>query len=350
MRTRTALVALGLTSVAAAFAVAHANGASGTSGAPVAAATSPASAEQEPAAAPAAEPAKQDRAGALERLLASLAAEGVHLDLSEGHVSIGASVLMRDQLIEHVLCGPGGATHEGLFLTEVTPSLLNAAVLALGTTPGQNATWKLIEDAPKSEPAPGTDAPPSDEQGDEPGGEPSDDPSDETPPADDTPGDGRGPDRPEYKVTPPSGDGLYMHATWREGDEVYFFRIEDLIANLETGRSMPRHKLVYLGSRMAVIPGLPPELSGAAPGEEPREVFVADFDRNLVNLIYFANGNTLFTCVHGTENRQDVWAANIYNLPEMNQPVLLVFSKTPLATCPDSLRARLPEAKRPEPR
>lgn len=345
MRTRTALVALGLTSVAAAFAVAHASG-TGATGATGATSSAAPVLQQEPAgapaAAPAAAPAKQDRAGALERLLASLAAEGVHLDLSEGHVSIGASVLMRDQLIEHVLCGPGGATHEGLFLTEVTPSLLNAAVLALGTTPGQNAQWKLIEDAPKSEPAPGTDAPPSDEPADEPG--------DETPAADDTPGDGRGPDRPEYKVTPPSGDGLYLHATWREGEEIYFFRIEDLIANLETGRSMPRHKLVYLGSRMAVIPGLPPELSGAAPGEEPREVFVADFDRNLVNLIYFANGNTLFTCVHGTENRQDVWAANIYNLPEMNQPVLLVFSKTPLATCPDSLRDRLPEAKRPEPR
>jgi len=335
MRTRYALFSLALGSVAAAFAVAHAAGSGNASGAAAAF-------EQEPAAAPAAKPAPQDRAAAIERLLASLAAEGVHLDLSEGHVSIGATVLMRDQLIEHVLCGPGGATHEGLFLTEVTPSLLNAGVLALGVTPGANAQWKLIEDAPKSEPAPGTDAPPSDD--------PTDEPSEETPALDETPGDGRGPERPEYRVTPPSGDGLYMHATWREGDEIYFFRVEDLIANLETGRSMPRHKLVYLGSRIAKIPGLPPELSGAAPGEEAREVFIADFDRNLVNLIYFSNGNTLFTCVHGTENRQDVWAANIYNLPEMNQPVLLVFSKTPLATCPDSLRDRLPEAKRPEPR
>ena len=341
MRTRFALVSLALGSITAAFAVAHAAGVGAAGGVAAAAAF-----EQEPAAAPTSKPAPQDRAGALERLLASLAAEGVHLDLTEGHVSIGATVLMRDQLIEHVLCGPGGATHEGLFLTEVTPSLLNAGVLALGVTPGANATWKLIEDAPKSEPAPGTDAPPSDEPADESG----DESGEETPAPDETPGDGRGPDRPEYRVTPPSGDGLYMHATWREGEEIYFFRVEDLIANLETGRSMPRHKLVYLGSRIAKIPGLPPELTGAAPGEEARDVFIADFDRNLVNLIYFSNGNTLFTCVHGTENRQDVWAANIYNLPESQQPVLLVFSKTPLATCPDSLRARLPEAKRPEPR
>jgi hypothetical protein len=280
-----------------------------------------------PAPAPGAAPDDDTRRAAIDRLLASLAAEGVHLDLAAGHVAVGAQVLMRDQLIEHVLVGPGGASHEALFSTEVTPSLLNAAVLALGTAPGRNASWHLREAPPAETPPPAGEAPPAEQ---------------------DRPGDGRGDDRPEYRIEPPSGDGLYLHAGWREGDEVYFFRVEDLIANLETGRSMPRHRLVYLGSRLAVIPGMPPELSGAEPGEPPREVFVADFERNLVNLIYFADGNTLFTCVHGDTNRQDIWAANIWNLPEMQEPVLLVFSRTPLEACPPSLRARLPEAKRPD--
>lgn len=291
--------------------------------------------EGRPAAAPAAAPDDDARRAAIERLLASLAAEGVHLDLAAGHVAVGAQVLMRDQLIEHVLVGPGGASHEALFSTEVTPSLLNAAVLALGTTPGRNATWHLRETPASEKPAGGTPA--------------TETPATESPAVEqDRPGDGRGDDRPEYRIEPPSGDGLYLHAGWREGDEVYFFRVEDLIANLETGRSMPRHRLVFLGSRLAVIPGMPPELSGAAPGEPPREVFVADFERNLVNLIYFADGNTLFTCVHGDTNRQDIWAANIWNLPEMQEPVLLVFSRTPLEACPASLRGRLPEARRPD--
>ncbi|MEZ5979010.1 MAG: YdjY domain-containing protein [Planctomycetota bacterium] len=253
----------------------------------------PAAGQEEPAPA----------AGALQRLLTSLADEGIDLDLERGIASFEAQVLVRDQLLEYLLVGPYGATHESLFVTEVTPSLLNAAMLALGASPGRNATW-VEEELPEGAPE---DA------------------------------------RPDYRIVPPSGDGFYLHAAWREGEETYFFRVEDLVANLDTGRSMERGALVYLGSKMAKMP-VPKEQGGT--GGEPQDVFVADVEQNLASLIYFSEGNQLLTCVHGDTNRQDIYAANIWNVPERGQIVRIVLARKPLATVPDSLAGELPTVTR----
>lgn len=253
-------------------------------------------------------------------LVASFAEEGVDLDLAGGFVSVEAGVGTREQLLEYLLVGPGGATHESLLYTLVRPSLLNAAFLALGADPGKNANWVELTD----EEAAAAIA-------DEPEGTP----------------------LPAFRIVPPHGDGFYLHAAWKEGDEVYFFRVEDLVANLATGRAMRRAPFVFLGSRMATISGMVHPLHERREDDEAvpdadEEIFLADFERNLINLIYFREGNTLLTAVHGDENRQDIWAANIWNVPETDQPLRLIFSRTPLDRVPESLLPELPQVVRPE--
>jgi hypothetical protein len=226
---------------------------------------------------------------AREELQAALAQEGIALALEAGVLSLPAQVQVRDELLEYLLVGPNGATHEALFLTRVRPSLLNAALLLLGVEPGQNAHWE------------------------ERGGL-----------------DERG--RPNRKVYPPSGDGFYLYAAWREQGETYFFRVEDLVRNLESGRSLRRHRWVYLGSRFVAL----------KPGEA--ESFLADVEGNLVNLSYFFQGNTLLTAAPEECLEQTIWAANEWLLPETGEPVRLFFSRAPLERLDPAWAAALPEA------
>src|SRR5262245_27723588 len=128
---------------------------------------------------------------------------GIHLDVERALCSIAVTIDVRDDLLEYLLVNPQGAQHESLFLTDVVPSRLNAALLALGVSPGKNAEWKR------------KDPPPTPEQVRE----------------------GVLP----YTVESPSGDGFLLYAAWREKGETYFYRVDDLLRNLETGRSLARH-------------------------------------------------------------------------------------------------------------
>jgi len=233
-------------------------------------------------------PRAQDKAAEPSELSAALAQAGLTLDREAGIVSAPATVRIKNELLEYVLVGPRGAAHESLFLTEVRPSLLNAALLLLGVEPGQNAR--------------ALDRGKVDERG-----------------------------RPERTIVPPEGDGFYLYAGWREQGETYFFRVEDLVRNLASGRSLKRHRWVYLGSRFASL----------RQGEP--ETFVADVDGNLVNLAFFFQGNTLLTAAPPECNEQTIWVANEWLLPEMGEPVRLFFARAPLASVPSALLASLPE-------
>ena len=200
---------------------------------------------------------------------------------------------MREDLLEYLLVNPRGAAHESLLVTEVVPSRLNAALLGMGFVPGTNATWRRRDPPPTAEEL----------------------------------ADGARP----YTVDPPSGDGVFLYLAWREGGETYFFRIEDLIRNLESGRSMRRHGWVYLGSRMVRLRG----------GEE-KEVFAADAEGNLVNISFFEQGNTLLTAALPECIQQTIWLANGWLLPQRGSPVELIFSRRALPTLPDGFEAHLP--------
>ena len=224
-------------------------------------------------------------------LQAALAKAGIRLDLERGMCAIPARVLVRDELLEYLLVGPRGSAHESLFATDVMPSLLNTALLALGAERGTNARWVERDPAPTEEQR---------ESGVSP-----------------------------VEVTVPSGDGFYLYALWKEDGEVYFHRVEDLLRNLKVGRTMRRHEWVYLGSRFA-------EFEKGEP-----EQFVADREQNLINIAFFSEGNTLITAAREDCLEQTIWISNPWMLPERTWPVLFVMSREPAAAAPEEWVAAL---------
>ena len=229
---------------------------------------------------PASRPRQEAQAGEL--LREALEGTGVSLDVEAGLCSLPARVLVRNDLLEYLLVGRRGAAHESLFVTDARPSLVNAAVLALGCAPGENAR---VEDGPVA------------------------------------------------SVVPPSGgpeSRLYLYAAWKEAEETYLYRVEDLLTNLEDGRSMRRHAWVYLGSRFA------------APREGEPEAFVCDLEENLINIAFFYQGNTLFTAALPECVEQTIWAANAWLLPPTESEIRLVLSRERLTRLPADEEARLP--------
>ena len=227
------------------------------------------------------------------RLLALLAERGVVLEESLGLCAIPSRIGVTNDYLEYLLVARHGAVHESMFVTDVDAELLNTALLALGVSPGRNASW-----APK-DPAPGEE---EIRQGVSP-----------------------------YVVEPPSGDGFYLYAAWREGDELYCHRIEDLVRDLATGRTMKRHRWVYLGSRM-----VPFERGG-------EERFAAAVEGNLINIAFFTAGNTLLTAGLEACVEQTIWLANPWMLPAFESPVLMIFARERLTALPPSLDKHVPE-------
>jgi hypothetical protein len=226
-------------------------------------------------------------------LTAAFAAQGIHLDVAKGVCTIPASVLVREDLLEYLLVSPHGQAHESMFTTDVLPSVLNVALLALGVKPGQNASWVLRDPKP-------TEA--------------------ETK-------DGVSP----YVVVPPRGDGVYFYAAWKVDGETYFYRVEDLLLDRSTGTTMRRHKWVYLGSRM---------VKPRADGSE--EAFAADLEGNIVNVALFEQGNTLLTAALPECLKQTIWMTNFWLLPPRDAKVELVFSREKLVALPSEIEVRLP--------
>lgn len=233
-------------------------------------------------------PAPED--DALTRVLAE---GGVHLDLENELCLVDARVGVTNELLEYLVVGPRGAAHESMFVVEAMPSLVNAALLALGVERGSNAKWSPVE------------PPPSQEE--------------------------RRKGAPVYDVTPPSGDGFFLYIAWIEQGELFFFRIEDVLTNLGTGTRMTRHRWVYLGSRFIE-------------DEKGEEVFAADLEQNLVNVSFFHEGHTLLTAALPECVEQTIWMANPWILPPRDAPVKLVFTREPIRVLPEEWEAELDEA------
>lgn len=223
----------------------------------------------------------------------ALAQHEIWLEPSIEACAIPARVLVRADPLEYVLVNRSGNAHESLFVTEALPSELNVALLALGVTPGKNAIWTAKDPLPtREELLAGAQA---------------------------------------YTVTPPAGDGFLVYVAWKQAEELYFFRLEDLIRNLQSGRSMRRHSWVYLGSRTI-----------ASRQDPKQQVFVADQEGNLVNLCFFEAGTTLLTSALPECEAQTIWVGNAPLLPDSGDPVLFICSRKPLETCPKELRGHVP--------
>jgi len=229
---------------------------------------------------------------ALEQLERAFREQGIQIDISEGACAVPAQVCIREDLLEYLVVGRSGASHEALLSTEVTPSLLNTALVALGVESGENAQWVEVDPPPTPEEAAAG--------------------------------------APTHEVVPPHGDAFFLYVAWREGEERFLYRIEDLVGNLETGRSLRRHPFVYLGSRMV------------RPDPEGEEVFAADWEGNLIALSFFQQGNTVLTAAVSECVSQTIFLPNSWLLPASRSQVMLVFSRGRLTQLPSSLMDALP--------
>ena len=248
-------------------------------------------------AAPAASLAWTSEQDAAQDELQQLFAEnGIHLDLNQGICAIDATVAVREELLEYFLVASHGAAHESMLITGSNPSVINTALLALGVEPGTNAVWGPKNPQPSEEELRAGVSP--------------------------------------YEVEPPSGDGFYLYVTWQDGEETYFYRAEDLVRNLSTGRSMKRHRWVYLGSRM---------IEWEKPDEER---FAAEMLGNLINIAYFEQGDTMLTGALPECVEQAIWMANAWLLPDRGHEVRLVFSQKRLGAVPSGLFEAEPPAGR----
>ena len=209
---------------------------------------------------------------------------GIQLNLEGGYCSIEVTVAVRDELLEYLLTSSYGAAHESLFVTKTNASLLNTAFLTLGVEPGSNAHWTAKVPAPtEKETQLGASA---------------------------------------YEVTLPQGDGFFIYAAWEDEGERYFYRVEDLVRNLSTGRCMSRHRWIYLGSRMVEW-------------EKPGELkFAADVIGNLINVAYFEQGDTMLTGAIAECVEQSIWMGNSWLLPKRGDSLRLVFSRERLGALP----------------
>jgi hypothetical protein len=226
-------------------------------------------------------------------LVARLAEQEIHLDLRRGTCAFPVDVAVRDDLLEYLLVGAGGAAHESAFLTPVSPSVLNVALLALGLEPGSNADWTPKDPRPSEEELRAGVSP--------------------------------------YDVRAPQGDGLYLYVGWKSAGETYFFRVEDVLRDLGSGRAMKRHRWVYLGSRM--VP------SGR---EGQGDAFAADVYRNLINVAFFREGYTLLTAALPECLDQTVWMVNAWLVPERGSRLEMVMSRERIEGLPPEIERLLP--------
>ena len=241
--------------------------------------------------------ADQDQASSqddpiLELLQDAFEEQGIRFDVKDKICAVPASICIREDLLEYLVVGPAGAAHEALLSTQVRPSLLNTALVAMGVELGENAQW--IESSPQ-------------------------------PTAEELAAGAK-----THEVIPPRGDGFFLYVAWREGEEQFLYRIEDLVGNLQTGRSLRRHRFVYLGSRVV------------RPEPDGEEVFAADWEGNLIALSYFQQGNTLLTAAVPECLSQTIFTPNTWLLPETRSEVMLVFSHARLTELPSRFRDALP--------
>lgn len=227
-------------------------------------------------------PQAPDPQKVLAEVMQQLLKEGITVDSKSGSVAVKAVVNQPQDPVEYLLIHRKGKRHEAIFVTKAKPSVLNAALLMLGLTPGKNASY--VEKNP----------PPTLEEVQK-GADP-------------------------IIITPPTGTPLWFTVRWTtpEGKAVEHC-IEDLIYDLSTQKPVADCSWVYLGGRMAQIYKNEPE------------VFVADMEGNLISICYLSPDNHLGTMVHqNARDDQNWWMTT--TVPPPDTEVEFVFHKaaTPL--------------------
>jgi hypothetical protein len=223
---------------------------------------------------PPAEPTAQD---VVAEIKAQFTKEGVTYDGEKGTVALACVVNQPQDPVEYLLIHRRGKRHEAMFWTTGKASVLNAALLMLGLEPGKNASY--VE----------KDPPPSLEEIE------------------------RGVD--PLIITPPSGMRFWMTVRWRTPeDKLVEHCVEDLLLDLTTQRPVESCEWIFLGGRMAQIYRNEPE------------VYVADYEGNLISVCYLSPDNHLATMAHErARDDQNWWMTDL--MPPPDTKVELVVHK-----------------------
>ncbi|HEB54417.1 MAG TPA: hypothetical protein ENI87_14285 [bacterium] len=246
------------------------------------------------------EPRQPDPEAVLQEMMASFRKQGIVIDAKARTVTVPVVVNQPADPIEYLLIHRRGKKHEAVFWTEAKPSVLNAALLMIGLQKGTNATYEEKQPPPTIEEI---------ERGADP-----------------------------LIVTPPKGVPFYMTVKWRTpaGKDVECC-VEDLLLDLTTQQPVGECAWVYLGGRMAQL------YKG-----EP-EVYIADFEGNLVSVCYLTPDNHLATMVHErARDDQNWWTTDL--LPEPGTEMQFVFHKVEPALHKErvkKLRAQRPDREKP---
>lgn len=230
----------------------------------------------------AAEPKAPQGEALLEEVKKQFQKERIEIDAKAGTLTIPAVVNDPPDPIEYLLIHRKGKRHEAMFWTQTKPSVLNAALLMVGMQPGQNATYTEKQPPPTMEEM---------EKGADP-----------------------------LIVTPPQGMQFWMTVRWKDGKDVdgkdkeVECCVEDLLLDLGTQKPVVDCTWIYLGGRMAKIYR-----------DEP-EVYVADFEGNLISVCYLTPDNHLGTMVHANaRDDQNWWTTKL--LPAPGTEVQFVFHR-----------------------
>lgn len=213
----------------------------------------------------------------LAEMKAQFAKERLVFDAKAGTVTIPAVVNNPQDPIEYLLIHRRGKRHEAVFFTHCKPSVLNGALLLLGFVPGKNATYVEKDPPPSLEEV---------QQGVDP-----------------------------IIVTPPQGQGFWMTVRWKTPEgELAEHCVEDLLLDLGTQEPVADCSWVYIGGRMAALYRNEPE------------VYVADFEGNLISVCYLSPDNHLATMVHEKARDDRNWWTTAL-VPPPDTEVEFVFHK-----------------------
>ena len=246
---------------------------------------------------PATQPSEKAEA-ARRLLLEGLKQHGVQLDLAKQTVTIPAWINdpPPPDPIEYVLVHARGKRHEAVLVTEVKASMLNGALLLLGYKEGKNASFKEKNPLPPREEI---------EKG-----------------------------APIMDIVPPSGMAIYMTVIREiEGGKTKEDPIEEYLVDAMTGRPVEDASWVFLGGRMAKLYRNEPE------------VYLADYEGNLVSSCYMSPENHLVTMRHVRANDDQNWLINGAVCPAAGAKVSLVFHLQEPKLCRDR-EARIAEEQK----
>ena len=231
---------------------------------------------------------QQDAEKVLGEVRKQLQQEGITYDEKAQTIVVKAVVNQPQDPLEYLLIHRKGKRHEAMFVTKTKPSVLNAALLMLGMKAGKNASY--VEKNP----------PPTLEEVQN-GADP-------------------------IVVTPPQGEPFWLTVRWRlppEGDakegKLVEHCVEDLLLDRTTGKPAVDCSWVYLGGRMAQLYR-----------DEP-EVYVADFEGNLVSVCYLSPDNHLGTLAHPrARDDQNWWMTTLVPAPDTEVEVVFHRIEPPL--------------------